>query len=73
MTSERKEMDEPCPHCGCYLYQHIEATSEDESGWECTDCGRGWVRDPEQPKRTYDQLTIQDQEYLDYIYEDRSY
>jgi len=61
--STKEFPSEPC-RCGCILYQHVEGTPEDQSGWECTECGRGFIPDPVQEKIPFSSLPYSVQENL---------
>lgn len=40
--------DRPCEHCGSTEYLHVEESPEECSGYECYECGRGFIVDPVQ-------------------------
>ncbi len=37
--------DRPCEGCGSIEYLHIEGSPEEYSGFECHDCGKGFIQD----------------------------
>ena len=46
----REMKNEPCEKCGCIVYVHVPATPEEMAGWDCHNCGKGFIPDKIQPR-----------------------
>ena len=45
-----------CQYCGSDVFIRVDGNPEEYVGWECAKCGRGFIKDEEQPLIDYSSL-----------------
>lgn len=65
--SDKTFEKDPCIKCGSIRYCRVEGSPDEESGYECANCGRSFIPDKIQQKIPFDKLPYSLQE----LYSDR--
>jgi DNA-directed RNA polymerase subunit RPC12/RpoP len=53
IVTEEKDF---CEYCGHDVFVRVDGNPEEYAGWECANCGRGFIQDTEQPAINYSAL-----------------
>jgi rubredoxin len=57
--------DQPCDKCGSTEYIYSPGAGDEMSGYECADCGKGFIPDAIQRRVRFEDLPSATQEYLE--------